>query len=202
LGLTQSCGCLGLERLAEHRRGEANGSYKHGKTYSPEWNAWRAMIGRCRHPCSSSYDHYGAIGIDYCERWELFENFLADMGPMPDASYTLDRIDNDLRGGAAYCRGNCRWATRSEQAFNRRPRRPNATGFKGVTKRVTKKAGTYYVSAIEKDDRRHHFGPFSAPEPAYAAYLLAAGALYGVLPKDAAAFAAGLLSRGARDLPV
>lgn len=73
------------------------------------------MKQRCCNPNDSMYPDYGGRGIKICDRWYVFENFLADMGEIP-AGCQLDRIDNE----GNYCLENCRWSTKKQQARNRR----------------------------------------------------------------------------------
>lgn len=72
------------------------------------------MLGRCRNPNDPGWDYYGGRGIGVCERWSLFENFLADMGERP-AGHTLDRFPD---GDGNYEPTNCRWATYKQQSRN------------------------------------------------------------------------------------
>jgi hypothetical protein len=109
---TKSCGCLKRELIGDRSR-------KHGHTSggkgTREFNAWRAMLDRCRRPKCKEFKWYGARGISVCEQWKLFPNFLADMGPCPDGM-TLDRIDNDWH----YLPANCRWISQRENCNNKR----------------------------------------------------------------------------------
>jgi hypothetical protein len=88
-------------------------STKHGMYGTPTYKSWQAMKGRCAGRLSKA-KYYADKGITVCERWQLFENFYADMGARPEGM-TLDRIDPN----GHYEPANCRWADKQTQMRNK-----------------------------------------------------------------------------------
>lgn len=77
--------------------------------------SWSCMKQRCSNPNRPDYYRYGGRGTTYCKRWELYKNFIEDMGSRPPGT-TLDRIDPY----GNYEPSNCRWATIKQQSFNKK----------------------------------------------------------------------------------
>lgn len=108
-GESTSCGCYLRALLSNQFR-------THGSSGTKAYNAWSAMRGRCNNPNNPNFHHYGGRGIKICERWERFENFLADMSEPPSTKHSIDRMNND----GNYEPSNCRWATQKQQSRNKR----------------------------------------------------------------------------------
>jgi hypothetical protein len=141
-----SCGCF-----AKEQRAKAN--TKHGQYQSLTYSSWDNMIQRCTNTAHQSYKNYGQRGIVVCERWHNFNNFFEDMGNRTSTLHSIDRINNDL----GYFKENCRWATASEQARNKRLSRFNSSGATGVSFNNNEKKWRAYIWTGNK---QHHLGYF------------------------------------------
>ena len=89
-----------------------------------EYNSWVSMNNRCLRPDHVSWAEYGGRGVRICLDWhrdnplgaaQAFANFLRDMGKRPNGT-TIER--KEVNGH--YTKDNCRWATPTEQARNKR----------------------------------------------------------------------------------
>lgn len=112
----------------------------------PTYKVWNGMLRRCNIPEDPSYQDYGGRGITVCERWNSFDVFVADMGFAPKG-LSIDRINNEQ----GYNPFNCVWATKKEQANNKRSN--VRITYMGITKTITQWAEHFEIQVTRLHSR-------------------------------------------------
>ena len=118
-GNTKTCGCFNGVTPREER------TAKHHLRNHPLYRVWCSIKTRCYNPAREDFKHYGGRGIVMSSKFrDDFQAFFDHVSSLPDyeqreaRGLTVERVDNSK----GYERGNLRWATRKEQAQNRRNR--------------------------------------------------------------------------------
>lgn len=138
---TNSCGCLTIDTIT-----------KHGLRYTKLYRVWAGVRDRCTNPNAPAFKDYGGRGITIDPKWLTYVGFYEDMGDTYQEGLQIERIDNNK----GYCKENCKWDTRINQARN--TRRNHMITYNGETKCLTDWANDLDLKAANLIWRINHWG--------------------------------------------
>lgn len=133
---------------------------RHTMVGTRTYRAWYSAKQRCRNPNNQAFGDYGGNGIEFCERWDDFLNFVCDMGEAPSDKHQIDRIDSSK----GYFPENCRWVTPQQNSVN--TMKKNKTGFRGVSILPSGR----FRALIRPNGNRVDLGVYDTAEEAAEAY--------------------------------
>ena len=142
-------------------KGVNNPKYKHGLKHHKLYRLWKNIKSRCYNPNFAKYEDYGGRGIRVSIKWK--DNFVRfynwAMANGWEEGLEIDREDND----GNYHPDNCRFVTHQVNCNNRRIRKDNTSGYRGVTFR--KDCNKYRAQPVI-NEKQIHIGHFNTAKEA------------------------------------